>query len=67
MFEWKIITNIHNISTKIQLVNCLTTKGPSTKELLNLLQQAVMNIWNLSVCCYVCCFLEGIDVMISIG
>ena len=46
MFEWKIITNIHNITTKNQLANALTKKGASTKELLDLLQKGVINIWN---------------------
>ena len=46
MFEQKIITNIHNISTKNQLVNALTKKGASAKELLDLLQNCVINIWN---------------------
>ena len=44
MFEQKIITNIHNISTKNQLANALTKKGTSTKELLDLLQGGVINI-----------------------
>ena len=46
MFEWKIITNVHNITTKNQLANALTKKGASTKELLDLLQKGVINIWN---------------------
>ena len=46
MFEQKIITNIHNISTKNQLANALTKKDTSTKELLDLLQGGVINIWN---------------------
>ena len=36
MFERKIITIIHNISTKTQQANALT-KGVSTKKLLDLL------------------------------
>ena len=36
MFERKIITIIHNISTKAQRANALT-KGVSTKKLLDLL------------------------------
>ena len=36
MFERKIITIIHNISTKTQRANALT-KGVSTKKLLDLL------------------------------
>ena len=46
MFEQKLITNIRNISTKNQLANALTKKGASTKELLDLLQKGVINIWN---------------------
>ena len=44
MFEQKNITNIHNISTKNQLANALTKKGASTKELLDLLREGVINI-----------------------
>ena len=44
MFERKITTNIHNISTKTQLANALTKKGASTKEVLDLLQKGVINI-----------------------
>ena len=44
IFERKIITNIHNISTKTQLANALTKRGVSTKELLELLQKGVINI-----------------------
>ena len=46
MFEQKIITNIHNINTKTQLANALAKKGASIKELLDLLLNDVINMWN---------------------
>lgn len=44
MFEWKLITNIHHISTIIQLPNVLTKKVASAKELLDLVPYGVINI-----------------------
>ena len=43
VFERKIIKNIHNTSTKTNLANALTKKGASTKEILDLLQNGVIN------------------------
>ena len=46
MFEQKSITNTYNNSTRTQLANALAKKGASTKELLDLLQKGIINIWN---------------------
>ena len=46
MSEQKSVTNIYNNSTRTQLANALTKKGASTKELLDLLQKGIINIWN---------------------
>ena len=61
MFEQKSITNIYNNSTRTQLANALTKKGASTKELFDLLQKGIINIWN-----HLCFPLDEIDFMISI-
>ena len=64
MFEQKIITNIHNINTKTQLANALAKKGASIKELLDLLLNDVINMWNKLYC--ICSLLDEIDFMRSI-